>query len=199
MPNPRRQAARRSGRARSRRPRGCSLGWWPWPSWRSSGPTLPDLAAAHRTAAKNRPTHKVQARRGEGGLSVDADVGGGAAARLSEPAERVVAEAYNTVVLRLFYGCFWVIEARGPIVVRKPFKVSAAAPRPRKRGRFRVAISDLRLFYGCSYMFHLSGEIGPTQSCRQYLEPEIQCENYSVLHNVRVWVRGRPSSVSTVR
>ena len=49
-----------------------------------------------------------------------------------------------------FYGCFWVIEAHGgrcfrtpcPNCRAKPFKVLAAAPRPRKKGRFGVAISD---------------------------------------------------------
>ena len=55
----------------------------------------------------------------------------------------------------VFYGCFLVIEAHGgrcfrtpcPNCRAKPFKVLApgvlaVAPRPRKKGRFRVAISD---------------------------------------------------------
>ena len=49
-----------------------------------------------------------------------------------------------------FTGSNLVIEARGgtwfrtpcPNCRAEPFKASAAAPRPRKRGRFRVAISD---------------------------------------------------------
>ena len=57
------------------------------------------------------------------------------------------AEAAAVVV---FYGCFLVIEARGgtwfrtpcPNCRAKPSKVLAAAPRPREKGRFRVAISD---------------------------------------------------------
>ena len=51
---------------------------------------------------------------------------------------------------RRFYGCFLVIEARGRIYIQssvsycraEPFKVSAAAPRPRKKDRFGVAIAD---------------------------------------------------------
>ena len=53
-------------------------------------------------------------------------------------------------VVRLFYGCFLVIEARGgtwfrtpcPNCRAEPFKASASAPRPRKGGQFRVAMSD---------------------------------------------------------
>ena len=55
------------------------------------------------------------------------------------------------MVLRLFLMVvFLVIEAHGgrcfrtpcPNCRAKPFKVLAVAPRPRKKGRFRVAISD---------------------------------------------------------
>ena len=38
----------------------------------------------------------------------------------------------------------------------KPFKVSAAAPRPRKKGRFRVAISDRPLYLSRMRAFALS-------------------------------------------
>ena len=62
-----------------------------------------------------------------------------------------------------FHGFFLVIEATFrtpcPNCRAKPFKVLAAAPRPRKKGRFRVAIwvSPVRRHYGCFYGYCFYG------------------------------------------
>ena len=79
-------------------------------------------------------------------------VGGVLAPDIYAVRSQIITHVMGMVVLLRTCGCFLVIEARGgrcicfrtpcPNFRAEPFKASAAAPRPRKRGRFRVAISD---------------------------------------------------------